>query len=78
MSTLVGVQGWFVELVFVLFVCEAFVLLFVFVFGFWFCYVKEVWPEAPSDEQLVTRAECFRKRRGTGWQPAQCSCSQSH
>lgn len=48
-------------------------------FGFFFFdYVKEVWPEAPSDEQHGTRAECFRKRGGIGWQPVQCSCSQSH
>lgn len=53
--------------------------VFFFCFVFWFSYyVKEVWPEAPSDEQCVTRAECFRKRRGTGWQPVQWSCSQSH
>lgn len=47
-------------------------------FVFFFNYVKEVWSEAPRDEQHGTRGECFCKRGGIGWQPVQCSCSQSH
>lgn len=69
-----------------LFVCFLFLGFFLGLFGFFFClvwgffcYVKEVWPEAPSDEQRVNRAEYLRKRRRTiGWPPVQCSCSQSH
>lgn len=33
-----------------------------------FSSLKEAWPEAPNDEQPVTRAECFGESRGIVWQ----------
>lgn len=47
-----------------------------FLFGVFIFKVKEMWPKR-SDEQPVTRAECYGESRGTAWQLSALGSSPS-